>query len=175
MNEKKSFVRPALVSDAREIAQMHIETWRTAYAGIVPDDYLASLSVDTREQGWLRMIERGTPNLWVAECSDCIAGLISFGANRETSEATTLGELMAIYVHPRFWSCGIGRSLWLAARAQLQQQGFTSVMLWVLEDNLRARKFYSAEGFIENRERGRSITIAGKVLAELYCEAAIGE
>ena len=175
MNEESSSIRPALISDARQIAEMHIEAWRVAYAGIVPDDYLASLSVDAREKGWARLIEEGISNLWIAVCSERITGLISFGASREAGAASTMGELMAIYVHPGFWSCGIGRSLWLAVRGELRRRGFTGVMLWVLDDNTRARKFYSAEGFVENPERGRHITIGGQVLAEVYCETTIGE
>lgn len=175
MKGKLPSVRPALINDARKIAEMHIEAWRKAYAGIVPDDYLLSLSVDAREKGWARLIEEGVSNLWIAVCSERIAGLISFGASREAGVASTMGELMAIYVHPEFWSCGIGRSLWLAAREELQRRGFTCVMVWVLEDNSRARRFYNVEGFIENPEKSRNITIGGKVLAEVYCETAIGE
>ncbi|MDP1933083.1 MAG: GNAT family N-acetyltransferase [Gammaproteobacteria bacterium] len=173
MNGESTNVRPALISDAREIAEMHIEAWRKAYASIVPDDYLASLSIDAREQGWARMIGQGMPMLWVAVSSQRITGLISFGASRETGEAPSVGELMAIYVHPEFWSCGFGRSLWLAAREELQRRGFTGVMLWVLEDNTRARKFYCGEGFVENPQRSRNITIGGQVLAEVYCETTI--
>lgn len=68
-------VRPASIQDARTIATMHIEAWRKAYAGIVPTEYLDSLSADVREPGWARMIEVGKPSLWVAECEGRVVAI----------------------------------------------------------------------------------------------------
>ena len=45
-------VRAATIEDARAIATIHVETWRAAYAGIVPAAHLAALSIDEREVRW---------------------------------------------------------------------------------------------------------------------------
>ena len=47
-------VRRARVEDAAEIARVHVDSWRTTYAGLVPADHLASLSYERFEQNWLR-------------------------------------------------------------------------------------------------------------------------
>ena len=33
--------RPAAAGDAAAIAALHVESWRTAYRGLVPDEFLA--------------------------------------------------------------------------------------------------------------------------------------
>ena len=43
-------IRDAELRDARGIAEVHVRSWQAAYAGIVPDEDLAQLSVDEREQ-----------------------------------------------------------------------------------------------------------------------------
>ena len=39
-------VRDAELRDARGIAEVHVRSWQAAYAGIIPDEELARLSVD---------------------------------------------------------------------------------------------------------------------------------
>jgi hypothetical protein len=41
--------RDAELRDAGGIAKVHVRSWQAAYAGIVPDEDLAQLSVDQRE------------------------------------------------------------------------------------------------------------------------------
>jgi hypothetical protein len=45
-------VRKANVRDASAIAHVHLQSWQTTYAGIVPDEYLASLNEVERVQLW---------------------------------------------------------------------------------------------------------------------------
>jgi ribosomal protein S18 acetylase RimI-like enzyme len=64
------------------------------------------------------------------------------------------------------WSTGLGRALWLAARAELRKAGFHSASLWVLADNARAIRFYRAAGFVAEGASQR-ITRGGAQLEEL--------
>ena len=43
---------------------------------------------------------------------------------------------------------GYGRRLLNKCMEELKQYGFSKVLLWVLEDNHRARKFYEKNGFV---------------------------
>jgi hypothetical protein len=45
-------VRPAVLQDAPAIAAVHVATWRDAYAGLLPDDFLDGLDVDQRAERW---------------------------------------------------------------------------------------------------------------------------
>ena len=57
------------------------------------------------------------------------------------------GELYALYVRPAWWSTGTGRALMERVLARTAAAGYESVVLWVLRDNLRARRFYERAGF----------------------------
>ncbi len=59
-------LREARLEDAFAIARVHVDTWRTTYRGIVPDDYLASLSYQKRESSWRQMLSTA------AECQHFI-------------------------------------------------------------------------------------------------------
>ena len=51
-------VRAAVERDAEAVAHVHVESWRSTYRGLVPDDYLAGLSVERRADNWRRLIKR---------------------------------------------------------------------------------------------------------------------
>ncbi|MER3443492.1 MAG: GNAT family N-acetyltransferase, partial [Meiothermus sp.] len=50
-------VRPARPDDAPAIARVHVDSWRETYAGIVPNEFLAGLSYERREQMWRSGLE----------------------------------------------------------------------------------------------------------------------
>jgi len=161
------FIRPAVISDARDIAQVHVLTWQSAYRGVVPDEYLQALSVEKRAAFWESSIARGTPELWVAEHESLTVGWISFGPSRDADAAPDTGELEAIYVLPEHWTTGTGRALWQTAKARLEQRKFSSVTLWVLEENERATRFYHAAGFACDLSSRKQHDIGGKRLWEV--------
>ena len=49
-------IREARIDDAAGIAKVHVDTWRTTYAGILPDEHLANLSYERREKLWIDYI-----------------------------------------------------------------------------------------------------------------------
>src|SRR6185369_6868437 len=106
----------AAPEDARAIAEIHVCAWQTAYASILPPDYLASLSVEHREAMWSECIASGTPELLVARGAGVVQGWLSFGQCRDESSFKTEAEVWALYVSPSAWSTGVGRVLWLRAR-----------------------------------------------------------
>jgi ribosomal protein S18 acetylase RimI-like enzyme len=160
-------IEPATAADARAIAQIHVDAWRAAYVGIVPDDYLAALSVDERETMWRASIAAGQPELLVARQHGCVIGWISFGASRDKEAPPATGELWAIYLDPHHVSIGAGRALWLAARTRLADRGFKSVILWVLAGNERAIRFYERAGFALEPGSSQRFELGGREIEEL--------
>jgi GNAT superfamily N-acetyltransferase len=79
----------------------------------------------------------------------------------------------AIYVVSAWWSAGAGRALMNAALAALRADGYLRAVLWVLADNVRARRFYDRAGFAPD---GAStiITGLGGVLEVRYCRDLSG-
>jgi GNAT superfamily N-acetyltransferase len=131
-------VRSGTPADAEAVARVQVETWQAAYAHMLPRDELARLSIEDRADQWRRH-----PPL-VAEVDGEVIGFVSVGRSRDEGED---GELYAIYVHPNHWDTGAGRALIAAGEERLQQLGHKEALLWVLEDNPRARRFYEIAGW----------------------------
>jgi ribosomal protein S18 acetylase RimI-like enzyme len=159
--------------DVPDIAQLHVGAWQTAYAGIIPAEYLANLSVAARELTWRQVMSSGSSELMLAKDGGQVLGFVSFGACRDPGAPLTAGEIWAIYVAPSHWSAGVGRGLWLKAREKLVEQGFESVCLWVLADNLRAVRFYVAAGFVPDLTGVQEIELGGRRLREVRYSAAL--
>lgn len=144
-------IRRATVDDAEGVARVHVGTWRTAYRGIVPDDYLNGLSVEQRQMGWERAIGEGDPDwpemdIWVAEHDGRIVGFCGFGPSRDGDAAADTGEVYAIYVDAPRWDTGTGAALMRQALVALAGR-FREATLWVLDENARARRFYERLGW----------------------------
>lgn len=159
-------VRQAVVSDAEAIADIHIRGWQAAYRGILPDSFLDQLGqeLERRTQFWRTEISSPTMpghEVWVSavdsnhrteiEGSEIegsgIQGFSSIGPSRD-SDVVTAGEVYAIYVDPDRWGLGFGRALFTLSSERLAALEYSVAMLWVLESNARARRFYEIAGWI---------------------------
>ncbi|PYI54251.1 GNAT family N-acetyltransferase [Paenibacillus flagellatus] len=159
-------IREATIDDAEALARVHVESWRTTYAGIVSDDYLSNLSVGRRKAMWERTLGQSNPDaiVFVAEDREGhIVGFASCGRCR-TEDSGYDGELYAIYMLKDYQGIGLGTRLVGEAAAALKRNGFQSMMVWVLERN-RAVAFYrklGGERFLRKEER-----IGEELLAEV--------
>ena len=143
-------MRRARESDARGIAEVHVRTWQEAYRDQLPATYLSALEVTDRERFWsneLRVlaVERRP---WVAESGSAIVGFAVAGPARDDELPRDTGEVYAIYVMPGFWERGVGRNLLMHCEHDLFEHGYAHAVLWVLEANPRARRFYEACGWV---------------------------
>jgi hypothetical protein len=62
-DESVSQIRDAQVSDAAGLAKVQVDSYRTAYAGILPDDYLAHFTYEEQTQDWRDLIAAGGSNI----------------------------------------------------------------------------------------------------------------
>ena len=140
-------IRQAKIEDAADIADIHIDAWRVAYKGIIPNSYLQKLSTKIRADQWVKSLSDIDNRTFVKVNNNSkIIGWISFGVSRNNLSAE-MAEIYAIYFHPDFWGKGYGKQLLKVAEKELEQKGFTEIMLWVLELNSRARIFYKKAGY----------------------------
>ena len=148
-------IRPARLEDVPGIAKVHVDSWRTTYKGLIADEFLAALSYEGRAQIWKKDLSDPENNsiLYVAETRpDGIVGFVSAGPARSDDQYYQ-GELYAIYLLQQAQSQGIGRKMVNIAMRELSKRGFSSMLLWVLKDNLPSRKFYEAVGGEYLREK----------------------
>ena len=140
-------VRRAEPEDAAPIAEVHVSAWRAAYEGLLPETFLASLSVEERERGWRQTLRYPERTVFVAEREDEVVGFASFGKCRDADKGDSVAELMTIYALPDVWGQGVGRALWQTVREAMLSENYLEATLWVLEGNDRALRFYQAVGF----------------------------
>lgn len=160
-------IHRATAEDCISIAEVHVASWKAAYSGIVPDEFLASLSVEQRASMWRQAVAAGAPQVLVAKDNEQILGFAAFGQSRDEDAPTHRGELYAIYLAPASWSRGVGRALWRSTHEVLCATGFTSTSLWVIAGNDRAMKFYSAAGFVQEPGSAREFVLGRTPLTEL--------
>lgn len=142
-------MRTAVVADAAAIARVHVDTWRQAYAGILPQEFLQSRNVAEFTQRWIKNLSEQSESTrmnFVAVLGDEVAGFVSAGVCRDENVEPSTGEIYALYVAPEHWNTGAGRALMARGLAFLRERDFGAATLWVLRDNPRARRFYELAG-----------------------------
>jgi len=168
MNEPTIKIRPAWAGDAPALARVHIDAWRTTYRGILPAEGLAGLSYERREHWWnevLALVPEQRHVVFVAE--DQAGRVVGFSsAGREPSgDPVYNAELYAIYILEEYQRRGLGSRLMHAAVDGLVQTGYTTMLLWVVADNVGSRRFYEMLGGRVIREK--PIEIFGVTVAEV--------
>ena len=144
--------REARPGDAAAIGALHVASWRETYAGLLPDAMLAALSAETRTAMWRRIIDEpdrfGNAAVFVAEEDGDILGFGSCGRQRDAALAAAGygGEIGALYVLRAHQQRGAGRAIISALARALSDRGHAGASLWVLRENLPARRFYDALG-----------------------------
>jgi ribosomal protein S18 acetylase RimI-like enzyme len=159
-----SLVRPAELGDAAAIARVHVATWRSAYRGLLPDAFLDTLSEARYEERWQRSLANDGARVYVAEDQQEIVAFASGGRER-AGEHGYKGELYAIYVLEKAQGRGHGRGLVRAIVGGLRELGLADMIVWVLRDNARARRFYERLGGVY--VRSQPITIGTSLLDEV--------
>lgn len=165
MTDLAAIIRPATLADAAGIARVHVNTWQTAYKGIIAGETLAGLSIEQRQQNWARRLEAPPTQtfLLVAERDNQVIGFSAGGPER-TGDPLFTGEIYALYLLKEYQQQGIGRMLVEASVISLVASGMQAMLIWVLRDN-PSRKFYEAMGGKYVREQ--AIEISGQSLAEV--------
>ena len=165
-------IRAGSAADAAQIAEVQRESWSGAYTGIIADEIIdrvtalddgARVRQSFRTRPWQRMIV-AIPDGEDGEDGGGgggggIVGYAAFGPETDVlgapwphplstdGEERRVAELYALYVRPAWWSTGTGRVLMDRVLARSVAAGYSSITLWVLRDNRRARRFYERAGF----------------------------
>jgi GNAT superfamily N-acetyltransferase len=139
-------VREATVDDAEGIARVHTDSWQTSYRGILPDTVLDRIDVGQRAESRRKILrDRSVFQLVAYDVTHGdIVGFCDAGASRRHSPFA--GEVYAIYLAHRAKRHGLGQEMWERVQAWLAAQDMRSMIVWVLENNHHARRFYEAMG-----------------------------
>jgi ribosomal protein S18 acetylase RimI-like enzyme len=163
-------IREAQLEDAAGIADVHVETWRTSYAGLLPENLLIQMDSDGQRRSWAGLLKHPEANtrVLVAEVGNFtsagsrIIGFGSCGPARE--DFSDRGEVFTLYILPDWQNRGVGTHLLKTLLGCLTGDGYSHAKLWVLGDN-PSRFFYESQGGMLIDERSRAL--GGKRMREI--------
>ena len=143
-------IRQARLQDARAIGRIEVDTWRTTYAGMLPDRVLLAMSEQRQTASWAGFLRHRAGDVWVAQQPRPDAGearLVGFGNCGPQREGGLgyAGEVYTLYVASEAQGHGFGRLLLLALFARLVHCGHRSALVWVVRAN-PSRFFYERLG-----------------------------
>ena len=140
-------IRKAVPGDELVLAYIQTESWKAAFAGILsPEELERCTNLQKAEQMYHNVLCREGCNMAIELVDDHPHCIAAWGTNRcELGDA--VGELICIHSLQNNWAKGYGSAMMEYVLAQLRQANYESVILWVFEENIRARKFYEKHGF----------------------------
>ncbi|XBH20512.1 GNAT family N-acetyltransferase [Jonesiaceae bacterium BS-20] len=157
-------IRPATPADAATIAQIHVDSWRQAYARYVPQTYLDSIEVSERQKMWSDVLAQPSTKVFMAETAGRALGFASVGpAKDEDAEPGDL-TLYTMYLNQESWGLGVARRLMKHVDNLITED--VEMTLWVFAENTRARKFYERNGFKHDGVE-RLESFSGEYLTEM--------
>lgn len=140
-------IRYADSNDARILGEIHSASWKEAYKGIISDEILNSFTSEKREAFFRKALSEGWEEDAIIFSGNQGLGLICIGKSRDCDLMDDFGEIWGIYLLPDYWNQGIGSRLIDWGIHELKKRSYTHISLWVLEENMNARRFYEKKGF----------------------------
>lgn len=154
-------IRRATLDDALAIAKVHVRSWHETYTGLLPQAMLNSFSVENRATSWKNILSLpekfAHAAVFIAYTNDRVIG---FGAcNEQRAEELRAigfdGEIAAIYVLKNEQCKGTGKALFKEMAVELKSRSYRGCAVWVLRQNINARKFYEHYGGQISSEKKR--------------------
>jgi len=142
-------IRKVLPEEANDYTACHINCWQATYKGIVPDDFLTNMldEIEERTERCKKSLqEPGDYEFYCVIYDNKMIGRLIISKSKDEDKPDA-GDICAIYLLKDFWDKGYGREMMDFAITKLKRLGYKEVIIWVLEDNHRARKFYEKCGF----------------------------
>ncbi|GDY30506.1 GNAT family N-acetyltransferase [Gandjariella thermophila] len=175
-------VRRAEHRDVPEIARIQRDTWRTAYAGLLPEEVLTGFDLAEAEQGWADAVGHGPARVWVALEGRWTVGFCAAGPAPESevadasgalpADAASTGLVSALLVEPRWGRRGHGGRLLATAAADLRERGLTRGIAWVPEADTASLSFYASAGWHPDGTV-RTLDAAGRPLREVRVSGGV--
>lgn len=148
-------IRLAAKEDVYEISRIHVDGWRYAYKGILPENFLKDKSYEEQCEKWNDRYfsnEDTTEVLFVAENSGGeIIGFISLDTTSKKSYFE--GSIGTLYVNETYHNKGIGTELFNRALVVLKENGAKFIEVTAFKDNKQACSFYEKLGGQVSREK----------------------
>lgn len=134
-------IRIAVQNDVLHIAEVHVQSWKETYQGMIKQEILDELSVEQRVQLWHQLVDEQNHQLIVYESNGKVAGFLDGYLNPNGKVA----EIRAFYFLKDIQGQGIGRKMFEQFYQFIQLKGFQTLRLGVINQN-PSRFFYEKMG-----------------------------
>ena len=145
-------VREATAADAAAVARVQVDSWQAAYQGIIEDAALRGLSVENKQAYWLQWFLRNEASRFMRVIDDearavgfAVGGPVR-GRTPGSPDLPAVGEIYVLYLLPQVQRRGWGEQLMRSMARGLHRRGLEALLLWVLQRNHGACRFYEALG-----------------------------
>lgn len=132
-------------ADAEELASVHVQAWREAYADLLPERFYDEAARESQQVRWsgLLSVEDPGERFRIARRDGQIVGFAAHGpaVDHQGHPPERDEQLYALYVLASCYGQGVGQALLDQALDERPAQ------LWVAKHNPRARRFYEKNGF----------------------------
>lgn len=147
-------IREASFLDAREIAEVSVDSWRSTYQGILPHRFLRSLCYDKLEEIFRQRLFPGDSSDFIYVAEDENHRIIGYatGGRERTGLTRFQGELYELYI-PRPYQCrGIGGKLVSVVARRFIREDIRNLLIWVLVYNPSCAFYQSLGGSIVHQK-----------------------
>ncbi|WP_433355990.1 N-acetyltransferase family protein [Microtetraspora malaysiensis] len=136
----------ASVDDEDVLGEIHVESWKAAYAPFFAPEFFAEALQQRRTQ-WHDRIAKSEDTIMLAALERQPLVLSFFGSS---PDRPGVAQIFSFFGHPAAWGTGIASALMTATLRRLCQDGCNQVRLWTLRDTPQSRRFYAKNGFTES-------------------------
>ncbi len=163
--------RDASEDDLAEVARIHVAAWQSAYRGIIDDGMLDALEPEQRLPLWKQWWKGPGVRLILAVQRGRIVGFLRLCPARDFQNPPDgFAEFTHVYLDPEFIGTGTGGRLFDFGLRAVQGENYRGLLLWVLEANTRARRFYEGFGLAPDGARADQPAHLGPNVFEVrYC------
>ena len=131
--------------DAIQCAAVHAESWRFAYSDIVSNQSIEK-NIARFRMIWTKLLLSNTDSHYAIVYNNEIIGIITIAPSRD-EDLPNYYEIVALYISPAYVGMGFGRQAMNWIKHEILSRGYNNILLWVLQDNYRARCFYEKSNF----------------------------
>jgi GNAT superfamily N-acetyltransferase len=139
-------IREAKPADAEGIARAHAASWRTSYRGVLPDAALDRFDARERAASWREVLQDRSVLTLVAYDTTHLDIVGFCDAGRSRSDTGHAAEVYRMYIEHHAKRHGLGREMFELVTDWLRARDLRSLIIWVLDNNHHARRFYEAMG-----------------------------
>ena len=147
-------IEKAQLKDAPTLAYIQTESWKVGFKDILsPDALEKSCDLSRVTSMYKKLLEQNIGFGYILKINGKPHCIAYWNSSRE-KDMSDYAELLCIHSLPNQWRKGFGSKMMEAVLQDMADAGYSKVMLWVFEQNKRARGFYETLGFtINGREK----------------------